>query len=373
MSYSSVLSHGGMVFDQHRNSLYAQAIGKSVRPESVVLDLGAGLGLHGLLAAGAGAARVYLVEPQPIVNLAKEAARASGFGVTALTYQGRIEDVRLPGKVDLIVSVFTGNLLFSEDLLPSLFYARDHYLKHGGGMLPDRAELRLAPLNAPDLHAKYVGRWGAPLMGLDYSSVRSFAASEILWLRREDLRGSQRLGEGAVLADLDLSTATSGDCRGESECHVVQDGLCHGLLGWIRIRLGDEWLSTAPDEPEVHWSPVVLPLDPPLPLVAGEALMICLRRPAFGDWTWSVRAKSGVRRHSTFLSKTDGPLEMARMALGARPGLSERGRRAARTLELLAQGLSVEQTVRALSDESSDPAQLLFEVQRLALKYGAAE
>lgn len=55
MSYGQVCDHRSMVFDQRRNAAYARAIAAHVRPDSVVLDLGAGLGLHGLLAARAGA------------------------------------------------------------------------------------------------------------------------------------------------------------------------------------------------------------------------------------------------------------------------------------------------------------------------------
>jgi predicted RNA methylase len=115
----------------------------------VVLDLGAGLGVHGLLAAAAGAKRVYLVEPEPVVQLAKEIARANGLADRIVILEGRIEEVELPEQVDLIISVFTGNLLYSEDLLPSLFHARDRYLKPGGHLVPDFAELLLAPCRRP--------------------------------------------------------------------------------------------------------------------------------------------------------------------------------------------------------------------------------
>lgn len=363
-----------MVFDAHRNSLYGRAIRACVEPNSTVLDLGAGLGVHGLLAAAAGAARVYLVEPQPVVHAARQAARASGLEGKVFIYQDRIEDTQLPEPVDLIVSVFTGNLLFSEDLLPSLFHARDRYLKPGGQLLPDRAQLWLAPLSAPQLHAKHVGHWTEPVMGLDYSHARNFAANEILWLRREELVGTRRLAEGAVLADLDLATVSSADCRGEAECRVDAAGDCHGLLGWIRIRLLDQWLSTEPEAPEVHWSPVVLPIDPPLPLAAGEQVRMALQRPAHGDWTWSITASAGSRRHSTFLARADGHRELAKAAPTMRPGLGERGQRACTALQLLQQGSSIQEAASAVASSAQvSPEQALREVQALAVRYGATK
>lgn len=371
MSYSRVAGHSAMVFDATRNDLYAQALRKLVHAGSVVLDLGAGLGIHGLLAAAAGAARVYLVEPQSVVQAAKDVARANGLENRLIVLQNRIEDVTVPEPVDLIVSVFTGNLLFSEDLLPSLFHARDRYLKPGGRLVPDRAELWLAPLCAPELHAKHVGRWSDPILGLDYSSTRRFAANEILFLRHEEFHGSRRLAGGGLISGVDLTTASSGDCKGSARCRVETSGLCHGLLGWIRIRLLDNWMSTDPDSPEVHWSPVMLPVDPPLPLVQGEEVELTLLRPAHGDWTWSVAAQSGSRRHSTFLAAADGANELRKLAPASSPGLSEDGERALRVLDLLRQGMSNRDIAERLAQaEASDVAGALRRVQALALRYG---
>jgi len=371
MSYSHLATHGPMVFDEHRNRRYASAMRKVIRPGSVVLDLGAGLGIHGLLAAAAGAGRVYLVEPQPMVHVATKAAHAAGLADRIVIIQSRIEDVELPEPVDAIISVFTGNLLFSEDLLPSLFHARDRYLKAGGALLPDRAQLWLAPLCAPDLHDKHVRCWSTPASGLDFSAVRCFAANEILWLRRQDLASAQLLGTGSALADVDLSSAGSADCRGGATCRIEAGGTCHGLLGWIRIRLGEEWLSTGLDSPEVHWSPVMLPIDPPLQVIAGEQLRMTLQRPDHGDWTWSVSVSQGERRHSTFLSSFAGPRELARSAPEATPGLAPRGLRALRILQMLSAGCSIGDIAFALAEaERLEPSAALREVQVLSMRFG---
>lgn len=374
MSYSLIAAHRSMVFDEHRNELYARAIRKLVTPDSVVLDLGAGMGVHGLLAAAAGAKRVYLVEPEPVVQIAKEIARAHGLIDRIVVLEGRIEDVELPEQVDLIVSVFTGNLLYSEDLLPSLLHARDRYLKPGGKLLPDRAELLFAPVHEPELHAKFVGRWSEPILGLDYSAARRFAGNEILWLGRGDLKG-ERLGEGQVLSSLDMMTATNADCQGEARCRIGNSGLCHGLLGWTRMRLGDEWLSTDPAGPEVHWSSAMLPLDPPLPLDAGEQIEIGLQRPAHGDWSWSVKAASGFQRHSSFLARADMLLRLKKMAPAYRPGLGKQGEQVLHVLALMKEGMGNQEIAQHLfdADKASFPdiGAALQLVQKLSLRYGS--
>ncbi len=372
MSYSTFFSQRSMVFDDYRNGLYADAIRKVVTPETVVLDLGAGLGIHGLVAAVAGAKRVYLVEPEPVVNVAMEIARANGLAERIVVLEGKIEEVELPEQVDLIVSVFTGNLLFSEDLLPSLVYARDRYLKPGGHLIPDFAELVLAPVSAPEFYAKYIECWSEPNLGLDFSPARRFAANEMQWLRREEFR-SDRLAPGAAVASVDLTTLTGADCYGEVQYRIDTPGLSHGLLGWIRIRLGDHWLSSDPDEPEVHWSPVLLPLDPPIPVQVGEEVQVSLHRPAKGDWTWAVTTTSGAQRHSNFLARADGLQRLRKMAPEYRPALSKRGESALRILEKMQAGWSnreiADYLVETEHESYASAEEALQRVQSLALNY----
>jgi predicted RNA methylase len=125
-----------MTLDARRNQAYFEALKQVITPDSIVLDLGAGLGIHGLLSARLGAKRVYLVEPEDIITVAKDIAKANGYHDRVVCLQGKIEEVDIPELVDAIVSVFTGNFLLQEDLLPSLFYARDRYLKPDGTLIP---------------------------------------------------------------------------------------------------------------------------------------------------------------------------------------------------------------------------------------------
>lgn len=360
-----------MAFDDNRNRLYAQAIEAAVTPESVVLDLGAGIGVLGLIAAAAGAKRVYLVEPEPIVNVSMEIARANNLADKIVILQGKIEDVELPEKVDIIISVFTGNLLFSEDLLPSLFYARDHYLKPGGKLIPDQAQLLLSPISAPTVYHKHIGRWSESNLGQDYSPGRRFAANEIIWLDRKNLQ-FQRLSQAHTIACVDLVTTTHGHCNGNALVTIDKTGLCHGLLCSIKIKLGDQWLDTDPDSADVHWSPVILPFDPPLELKEGKQLNMTLTRPCYGDWTWVAKTDSSSHRHSTFLARIDGQKYLRRIAQNHRPGLSQRGSHTLVALKLIAEGRSIGEIIAALTTSATpldeDRARQL--VHSLALKFG---
>src|SRR5512135_770538 len=77
----SLYSIGGyqkMVDDAVRMNAYADALRRAVRPGSVVVDIGAGTGILSLLACRFGAARVYALEPDDCINVARENAAANG-------------------------------------------------------------------------------------------------------------------------------------------------------------------------------------------------------------------------------------------------------------------------------------------------------
>lgn len=167
MSYQQVQSQRSMVFDTRRNQAYLQALEKVITPDSVVLDLGAGLGILGFLAAQLGAKRVYLVEPAEVITIAADIAKANGFSDRVKCLPGKIEEVDIPELVDVIISVFTGNFLLQEDLLPSLFYARDKYLKPDGVMIPNAAIMESVPVFAPEIHQKNIGCWSKPHLNID--------------------------------------------------------------------------------------------------------------------------------------------------------------------------------------------------------------
>jgi SAM-dependent methyltransferase len=297
MAYESIASHRTMALDRVRNDAYARALRQVVTPDSVVLDLGAGTGVLGMLAARLGARRVYLVEPTDIIAVAQELVGANGLQDRVECVHGRIEDVQLPEKADVIVSVMTGNFLVTEDLLPVLFHARDTALTPGGRLLPDAAAMEATLVSAPDIHEFNVAAW-ARHEGIDTSAARPYAANTIYY-SPPTIRDVAFLAEPDALHQVDLTRDDYVRVHAEVTFDVTQSGTCHGVAGWFRMRLGREWLSTSPREPKVHWSAAFLPIDPPLDLEEGECVTFALDRPPRGDWTWRVSARTGSRRHST--------------------------------------------------------------------------
>jgi len=291
-----------MIFDDVRNNAYFRALKAKITADSVVLDLGAGLGLHGLMAARLGARKVYLVEPAQVIEVTRKIVRANGLDDRVECIKGRIEDIELPEKVDVIVSVLTGNFLLEEHLLPSLFYARDAFLKQNGSVVPDAAIMETAPAYVPKLTEKFLDVWSKSQYDLSFDTVRPYVSNRPRFYSSADLESADFISEPQTLAEFDFHCADEASCHKDLKFKAKAPCRCNGLVGWFKIKLDGFWLSTGPFDPQTHWSSVCFPLDPPITMEQGETVNVHISRKEHGYWAWRVSATSDNQLRSSFLA-----------------------------------------------------------------------
>jgi SAM-dependent methyltransferase len=372
MSYASVSGHRSMALDATRNRLYREALQQVVRPDSVVLDLGAGTGIHGLIAARLGAKRVYLVEPEDILAVAEEIVAANGLQEKVRCLRGRLEDIQLPEPVDIIVSAVTGNFLLTEDLLPTLFHARGTALKPGGLLIPGAATMAATPVSAATIHAKEIAAWSAPAEGIDLSAARGYAANSVFY-RLEDLGDVQYLAEPQVLQTFDFSRDNDASVHSNTAYEITESAVCHGWVGWFSMKLGDRWVSTSPRDEPLHWSPAFLPLDPPVAFERGERVSFTLDRAAFGDWSWRIRSATIDQRHSTLLSAPMDAATLKKAVIDYAPSLNVDGRALAEVLAQCDGSVGAQAIAQSLCDRYPgryhSAAEALAFVQRVIKRY----
>src|SRR2546425_284707 len=77
--YDEIWLHQKMIMDRLRVEAFDRALRAAIRPGDTVLDVGAGRGILSLLAAGAGAGRVYAVEPTAPSRYIEPLAQRNGF------------------------------------------------------------------------------------------------------------------------------------------------------------------------------------------------------------------------------------------------------------------------------------------------------
>lgn len=144
---SSAPGTGNMLADHVRTSTYRNAFlaNTSDFAGKVVLDVGTGTGILAFFAVQAGAKTVYAVDASESVHIAKKLAEANNY-TNIHVIQGKIEEIVLPEKVDIIISEPIGFLLVHERMLESYVIARDRFLKPDGLMMPSTGSIVLCPI-----------------------------------------------------------------------------------------------------------------------------------------------------------------------------------------------------------------------------------
>src|SRR5215204_4598575 len=151
--------YGQMLADAPRMDAYAAALRRVIRPDSVVMDLGCGPGVFALLACKLGARRVYAVEPDNVIGLAREAAAANGFADRIEFFEKLSTEISLPEPASIIVSDLQGVLPFFQQHIPSIIDARKRLLARGGVLISRRDILWATIVEAPDQYEGIVGPW----------------------------------------------------------------------------------------------------------------------------------------------------------------------------------------------------------------------
>lgn len=299
LAYDTLHVHRWMLRDRQRMEAFDRAIRQVVKPGDVVLDVGAGSGVLSLMAARAGAARVYAVERTPVARLARQLAQRNGLQHIVHVVEADILQVQLPEPVDVIVSEWLGTLGVDENLLFPVLAARDRWLKPGGVMLPSRVTARLAPAGLAT--ACEVEGLSAGVLGLQLDLLSEASVHELL-CRRYQVQPQDLAAPPQDLWTTDCQADALARARAPWQAQLRFElpaaATVNALVGWFDAELAPGvHLCNAPDAPETHWGQLTLPLDRAQALPAGavlEAHLACLPRvPGLSDLAWHVRVDGG--------------------------------------------------------------------------------
>lgn len=282
--------HGAMLSDSVRNEAFALALRSVVGPDSVVIDAGAGTGILSVLAAAAGARRIYAIEQSKTACFARRWVDNAGLNSRVTVIQGGVGDVQVPERADVVVSEWMGTFGVDENLLPMALIARDRWLKPGGAMLPSIVSARLALLGNTEAETSLGGR----------RNDRSLAWSR-LGLMPEEL-----LSEGATLWTTDTRTfpieRSSMPFRARVDLVAQNTGTVEALTAWFECELvPGVSLTNRPGAPATHWGQFVFRLPRPFPIQEGAAVKVRFDSipagPGFSHYAWSLQDRCGQWQH----------------------------------------------------------------------------
>jgi len=307
----------------------------------------------GLLACRAGARRVYSIEMGGAVAVAREVARANGFGDRVIFIKGYSTHVDLPERVDVVVADQLGSFGFNAGVIEFFADARRRFLKLEGVTIPLQMDLMLAPVEAPDLVGQ-VEFWNTSPAGFDFSSIRVLAANTDYQV---SIPPESVCGDAVVIASVDLNHATTELFHGETEAMIRRSGTMHGLGGWFTAELapGISMTNSPLVAERIQRRQTYFPIDRAVQVVEGDSVQIRMTvRPTESIVNWNVDvldgcsgAKKGSFRHSTWKGMLIPSEDFTRTQPGFKPKLIPRGE-ARRTVVNLFDGV---RTVAEIEDE----------------------
>ncbi len=330
-----IYAFGRMIRDSVRTDAYAEALRRSVRTNSVVLDMGTGVGIWALLACQFGARKVYAVDPNDAIQIAQEIAAANGYTDRIEFVQELTTKLTLPEPADVIVTDMHGIVPMFEQSLPAIIDARRRLLAPGGKMIPEKDTLWAAPAQAPESYDNVVLPWANHPYGLKWGPAQRIAAND--WFKiKEKITPADFFGEPKCWATLDYRTLNSPNVAGELSWTATRAGIGHGLVVWFDTLLVDEVaFSNAPGSRETIFGQAFFPWSEPISISKGDTISVVLRCDLVGNyhlWRWQTTVSDHGQagkvkadfKQSTFFGM---PLSSSRIkrALDHIPKLSQDG------------------------------------------------
>jgi protein arginine N-methyltransferase 1 len=274
-SYAHFGIHEEMLKDKVRTCAYRDSIlnNKHLFKGKVVLDVGCGTGILSLFCAKAGAERVYAVEFSDIIAQARQIAIDNGFEDKIVFIKQKMEEVELPEKVDIIISEWMGYFLLYESMLGSVINARNKFLKPGGIILPDKANIYVALIEDHEYKSQKLHFWDQ-VYGYDFSCIKALAFREPIV---DSVDAEALISESACIYSLDLLTCEVSDLDFSTnwEVKITLNDYAHALIGWFDVEFSachkPIRFSTAPYSAYTHWKQTVFYLAQDIRVNKGDS------------------------------------------------------------------------------------------------------
>lgn len=264
--------------DSVRTNSYRDAVLKNQNlfQGKTVLDVGCGTAILSMFVSKAGAKEVIAIDQSEIIYHAMDIASRNKIDNIKFV-KGRIEDVKSPAvtedKVDIIISEWMGYFLLFEGMLDSVIYARDHYLKPDGLLLPNRCNISLVGLGDEQRHKEYISFWN-DVYGFDMAPMQSEVLKEAIV---EVCRNDCVLTDPVVIAEFDVKTVsyTCPNFAFDFKLTVKKSGKITGFVGYFDtfFELPEEiHFTTGPHSKSTHWKQVIFYIRTPVEVAAGDVI-----------------------------------------------------------------------------------------------------
>lgn len=293
----------GLLDHEERIEGFRRGIEEAVKEGDRVVDLGTGLGTFAFFAARTGAERVWAVDQDPVIHLARTLARDNALDDRIEFVRGRAPGVDLPLDIDVLIFEDFPRRFLDDRVFRVLLSFEESLLARGGRLVPGRARLCIAPAclaRSEDGSGALGG--GGRRYGIDWTAARTYWANRPRagFAPPESLVGAAVTGPSLPL----IPVPRASSLRIHGEWKMTKATRVDALVHWFDLEAAEDvWVVNEPRLRTGPWGQILLPLDPPLELDGEDVLEVEVRRDAFSDgapgWiAWRARSPGReVRGH----------------------------------------------------------------------------
>lgn len=286
--YGMLLHQQNMLQDHVRTGTYERAMLCNLTDfhDKVVLDVGTGSGILAFFAVKAGARKVYAVELSAMAECARELVAANGCCDRITVIKGKMEEVQLPEKVDVVVSEPMGFFLVHERMLETFVSAGKKWRSSSPSfkMFPSIGTMFMSPFSDDSIYREQMAKvafwqqqdfYGVNLSSLREQAMTNHFSQPVVGYFPPDILLSSRYAEHVVnFAEVTKEQLDSFDFP--FHFVVERTAIMHGLGCWFTVDfLGSDTrvvLSTSPHDAGTHWYQCRLLLSTPIAVNASQSV-----------------------------------------------------------------------------------------------------
>ncbi|KAI5481118.1 protein arginine N-methyltransferase 3 [Pseudohyphozyma bogoriensis] len=315
-SYAYNEIHEIMLKDKIRTDAYRDFIlsNPAIFKDAVVLDVGCGSGILSMFAARCGAKKVYAVDASNVAFKAERNIKENGLDGIITVVKGKVEQIDIPEKVDVIVSEWMGYFLLYECMLDSVLVAKERFMRPGGLMVPSQTSIMLSLFAGESLVKDRITFWEnvygfkMPAMAeeiyddalIDVVNAGDVVSNEVSLI--DIVTGTVTVPELSFTTPFSLTATTKTKVHaflGHFDTFFTTSGSLVSPVPPHKLSSTEVFFTTGPAGTPTHWKQTVFLLRKPIEVEVGtevSGVFKCSKNPDNSrelvvEVTWTVGGK----------------------------------------------------------------------------------
>lgn len=290
--------------DKRRINAFKKAI-QELTNNTVVAEIGTALGTYAFFAAMAGAKRVYAIEENDTIEVARVIAKRNGFNDRITFIKGHSISVELPEKVDYIIMEDYTPIFLYPGLKDVILDARKRFLKPGGKFIPEQIDIKIAACQFFSFHTA-LDLWRNVKdilynINWDYTTELIFNQPHYVEYDKPEM-----LSEEIPIKSIKLSEENNFTFSFDEEVEIKKDSTIHGIVGWWDCFFTPaQYFRNSPGEGPSSWGQMFFPFRYPIQVKTKEKVYLyiyAIESKNTGEihFKWGIETGTTSQDYNTF-------------------------------------------------------------------------